>query len=42
MNVTFNVDGGTVYFPSEPVAGNSVDITDVDRDGIADRVEIED
>jgi len=42
MNVTFTVDGGTVYLPRKPVSNDLVDITDVDRDGTADTVEIED
>lgn len=42
MNVTFSVDSGTVYLPRKPVSGDNVDITDLDRDGIADQVEIED
>jgi hypothetical protein len=42
MNVTFTVDGGTTYLPRTPVSGDSVDITDLDRDGTAETVEIED
>jgi hypothetical protein len=42
MSVTFGVDGSTVFLPRQPVAGDSVDITDVNGDGIADQVEIED
>jgi hypothetical protein len=42
MNVTFTVDGGTIYLPRKPVSSDLVDITDVDRDGTADTVEIED
>ena len=42
MNVTFTVDGSTVYLPRKPVSSDLVDITDVDRDGTADTVEIED
>jgi len=42
MNVTFSVDSGTAYLPRTPISGDIVDITDLDRDGIADQVEIED
>jgi len=42
MNVTFTVDGGTVYLPRKPVSSDLVDITDLDRDGTAETVEIED
>ena len=42
MNVTFSVDGSTVYLPRQPIAGDIVDIKDVNGDGIADQVEIED
>lgn len=42
MNVTFTVDGGTVFLPRKPVSSDLVDITDLDRDGTADTVEIED
>ncbi len=42
MNVTFTVDNGTVYLPRKPVSGDIVDITDLDRDGSAETVEIED
>lgn len=42
MNVTFNVDSGTIFLPRKPVSGDIVDITDLDRDGSADVVEIED
>jgi hypothetical protein len=44
MNVTFSVDGSTAYFPRQPVAGEivDVDITDMNGDGFADQVEIED
>lgn len=42
MNVTFFVDGDTVYLPRKPVPSDLVDITDLDRDGTAETVEIED
>ncbi len=42
MDVTFSVDSGTVYLPRKPIAGDIVDITDLDRDGSAEQVEIED
>lgn len=42
MNVTFTVNGSTVYLPRQPVTGDIVDITDVNGDGLAEQVEIED
>lgn len=42
MNVTFNVNGSTIYPLGKPTPRNVVDITDLNRDGIADVVEIED
>jgi len=44
MGVTFNVDGTTSYVPlnQTPQPGDDVDITDLDGDGTADQVEIED
>ncbi len=42
MNVTFTVNGSTVYLPRQPATGDIVDITDVNGDGLAEQVEIED
>lgn len=42
MNVTFSVDSGTSYPLGKPQPSDIVDITDQDRDGIADIVEIDD
>ena len=44
MGVTFSVDGTTSYVPlnQTPQPGDDVDITDLDGDGTADQVEIED
>ncbi|KPJ90545.1 MAG: hypothetical protein AMJ55_13425 [Gammaproteobacteria bacterium SG8_15] len=43
MNVTFSVNDAITSYPfGKPQAGDIVDITDLNRDGVADIVEIED
>jgi hypothetical protein len=42
LGVTFTVDGTTDYPDGTPLTGDSVEVTDVNGDGLADSVEIED
>jgi hypothetical protein len=42
LGVTFTVDETTAYPDGAPLTGDSVEVTDVNGDGLADSVEIED